>query len=306
MYFLLTHLLDRNQHPIVDEKVVEPLTFENSNEYAVVTGLYTDAFATAVATLGHTLNAANSTAARILLYLPERVSPRALCVATASGFRPHAVARIPPPHAGVHRHFLDQYSKLRLWTLDTIGVRALVYLDADTLVRRNFDELFSLPYAFAAVPDVFLDSRAFASSFNAGVLFLRPDSAVFEDMLPKIATAAYPAEDAEQSFLNHYFGMQALRLPYAYNANLAIKKRQPEMWRHLMAADVRIVHYTLVKPFLTGDYAEVEMEKLDKNVESKKRARGGAFVEEVEEWGRAWRQTRRLYGDVFDQCRSAT
>ncbi|PCH35545.1 glycosyltransferase family 8 protein [Wolfiporia cocos MD-104 SS10] len=274
-----------------------------SSENAIVTSLYTDAFATSVATLGHSLNKVNSSATRLLIYLPEKVSPAALCIATASGFTPHPISRIPPPHAGVHRHFLDQYSKLQLWTLGKLGVKNLVYIDADTLVRRNFDELFALPYSFAAVPDVFLDGRGFAVAFNAGVLFLRPSLDVFRDMVSKIATARYPAEDAEQSFLNHYFGKEALRLPYAYNANLAIKKRSSEMWKDLMG-DARIVHYTLVKPFLQGDYAEVPIEKMEKNIQSKMGKHGGIFTDELNEWAQMWKETKELYGEAFTSCRA--
>jgi hypothetical protein len=55
--------------------------------------------------------------------------------------------------------------KLRLWTLDQIGIKSAVYLDGDTLVKRNFDELPALPFEFAASPDVYLD---------AGVSLSRP------------------------------------------------------------------------------------------------------------------------------------
>ncbi|EPT00391.1 hypothetical protein FOMPIDRAFT_140739 [Fomitopsis schrenkii] len=272
-----------------------------SSENAIVTSLYTDAFATAVATLGHTINNINSSASKIMIYLPDKTSPRAVCIASASGFTPHPVARIPPPHPGVHRHFLDQYSKLQLWDLERLSIKSLVYLDADTLVYRNFDELFSLPYRFAAVPDVYLDERGFSSGFNAGMLFLRPSREVLKDMVSKIATANYPAEDAEQSFLNHYFGKEVLRLPFTYNGNLAIKKRTKAMWEDLKE-NIHVVHYTLVKPFLQGDYAEVPINKLEKNIDSKMGKHGGIFVDELNEWAKAWKETKEKYGDAFADC----
>ena len=194
---------------------------------AIVTTLYTNNFAAAVATLGHSLQKANTTARLIMLYIPDKISEEALCIATSSGFEPHAVTRIPPPRngRGVHRHFMDQYTKLTIWTLDRLGIDAVVYLDADTLVKRNLDELFRLPHNFAAVPDIFLDSRGFTTSFNAGVMFIRTSTDVFHDMVEKIGTASYRAEDAEQSFLNHYYGAEVVRLPYVYNGNQALKKR---------------------------------------------------------------------------------
>ncbi|OCH90579.1 nucleotide-diphospho-sugar transferase [Obba rivulosa] len=290
-----------NNQPIVDVPFLATTPHLDPKENVIVTSLYTDAFATAVATLGHTLNKANSSAGRLLLYLPDKISSRALCIATASGFVPHQVPRIPPPHKGVHRHFLDQYSKLNLWGLDAIGVKSVVYVDADTLVRRNFDELFSVPFSFGAVPDVYIDDPGFILGFNAGVLFLRPSTQVFDRMIAQIGTANYRTEDAEQSFLNHFYGPQAVRLPYAYNANLAIKRRKPELWEDLKK-EARIVHYTLVKPFLQGDYAEVPIEKLEKNIAKKSNVWSGLFREEVEEWGEAWRETYQQYGAAIDEC----
>ncbi|EMD32925.1 glycosyltransferase family 8 protein [Gelatoporia subvermispora B] len=287
--------------PLVDgDSVNHLLTSEN----AVVTTLYTDAYALAVVTLGHSLNQVNSTARRIVLYLPEQVSPRALCIATSSGFDALPVARIDPPE-GVNERFLDQYTKLRLWTLDQHGIKSVVYLDADTLVLGNFDELFSLPYTFAAVPDIFLDHRGFILSFNAGVLFLRPSTSVFEDMLTKVGTAEYPRHMAEQAFLNLYYAANAVRLPYVYNANLAIKSKKVIVWEDIWT-QTRIVHYTLVKPFLDdADWSlAVEIERMDDVVNSKIGNQwGGLFDPELEAWARAWRDTRRTYEDAWATCK---
>ncbi|EMD32928.1 glycosyltransferase family 8 protein [Gelatoporia subvermispora B] len=298
--------LDNYQHlnsqPIVNAAFMSTTTPVNSNENMIVTSLYTDAFAPGVATLGHTLNKVNSSAGRLLLYLPEKISSRALCIATSTGFIPYPIKRIPPPYEGVHPHFLDQYSKLTLWSLDSLGVQSLVYLDADTLVQRNFDELFSVPFNFGAVPDVYIDEPGFTLGFNAGMLFLRPSSSVFERMVAQIGTANYRAEDAEQSFLNHFYGSEAVRLPYAYNANLAIKRRKPELWVDLKK-EARVVHYTLVKPFLQGDYEEVEVTQLEKNVVGQYGAWGGLFKEELDDWAEAWRETLQLHGTMIAECR---
>ena len=294
--------LPRNTHPIVEPAALaafgKPV---NHNEDAIVTGLYTDAFASAVATLGHTLNtAANTSAARLLFFLPDKVSPRALCIARTSGWEPVPIARIAPPFRGVHRHFLDQYSKLTLWALDRRGVRTAVYLDADTLVRRPLDELFRLPFAFAAVPDVYARAPGYALDFNAGVLVLRPNSTVFADMVARIASARYPALEAEQAFLNVYFGAEAARLPYAYNANLAIRERTPALWAALQR-EARVVHFTKIKPFLQGDYAEVPLAELERNAERVAR-RKPLWKDDAREWIEAWRATKEAYGAEFEKC----
>ncbi|KAI0685811.1 nucleotide-diphospho-sugar transferase [Cerioporus squamosus] len=264
-----------NTHPIVEERALSSFKPPNPRDNAIVTGLYTDAFATAI-------------------------SNRALCIASVSGWEPLPIERIAPPHSGVHRHFLDQYSKLHLWTLDQRGFESVVYVDADALVRRNFDELFRLPFTFGAVPDVYTTAQGYVTSFNAGVLFLRPDSELFTDMVAKIATARYPAEQAEQAFLNLYFGAEALRLPYAYNANLAIKKRTPALWDALQD-EMRIMHFTMAKPFLQGDYDEVPLNKLERNAEKVARKKP-AFKREIVEWLEAWHETRRVYRSKLDKC----
>lgn len=277
----------------------------NSQKNAIVTTLYTNNFAAAVATLGHSLKKTNTTARLILLYLPDKISEEALCIATSSGFVAQPVARIPPPRhgQGVHRHFQDQYTKLTLWTLDKQGIEAVVYLDADTLVRQSIDELFRLPYNFAAVPDIFLDSRGFSLSFNAGVMFVRPSTEVFNTMVEQISTASYRAADAEQSFLNHFYGAEAIRLPYMYNGNQAIKKRSPKLWAGIVQ-ELRLVHFTMVKPFLGRDYAEVKLKDLDNHVVQQARNKGGIYKEEILWWRDTWQETRKLYGGEMSLCRN--
>ncbi|OBZ65706.1 putative prephenate dehydrogenase [NADP(+)] [Grifola frondosa] len=229
----LDHYQRLHTKELVNSALMDSSHRPNQNEDAIVTSLYTDDFAFAAAILGHSLNRVNTTARRILMYIPDQVSPHALCIATATGFTPHPVTRIPPPEGGrgIYSHFADQFTKLKLWELDRFGVKGAVYLDADTLVLRNFDELFGLPYDFAAVPDVY--DNGFAVSFNAGVLLMRPSSALYRQMVANIETAWYWRHEAEQAFLNAFYGAQALRLPYAYNVNLAMKQRSLGLWEAL-------------------------------------------------------------------------
>ena len=225
-----------------------------------------------------------------------------LCIASATGFHPHPVARIEPPDAGagVYPHFIDQYTKLRLWELDAHGARAVVYLDADTLALRNFDELFTLPYTFAAAPDVYTNRKGFWLHFNAGVLFLRPSSARFREFLQLLDAAPYDRHEAEQAFLNTFYAKDALRLPYAYNANLAIKVRTPRLWDALQP-EMRIMHYTMAKPFLQGDYDEVPIDQLEKNAARVAR-KLPEFKEEIIEWIEAWKETKRSYSTKLARC----
>ena len=296
-----------NPNPLLNDEFYQSLRHPQSEETAIVTDMYTDSYATAIATLGHSLDRVNSTATRLLFYLPEHISLDALCIATATGFIPHPVSRIAPPHngEGTNKRFLDAYSKLNLWTLADAGFTAVVHLDADTLVLRNFDELFSLPYRFGAVPDVYVGTHGFALEFNTGVIWARPDTAVFRDMLEKMRTLSYDGLQADQAFLNQYYAASAVRLPYAYNANLAIKKRKPAMWEDLWKR-ARIVHYTLVKPFLAeadnSGNTVLPIEDVEANVYARMGEFDGAFKEELLEWLGQWKETYAKYGDKLREC----
>lgn len=178
-----------------------------------------------------------------------------------------------------------------------------MYIDGDTLVRANFDELWQLPFNLAAVGDIYGDKRGFTLSFNAGVMFLRTSSAVRDDMLSKIGTADYKHDDAEQGFLNLYFGTQVARLPYIYNANLAIKRKDEAIWASMMP-HARIVHYTLVKPFLDDDEAaSVDAKDYDEetrlSLERKKAMDGGLWRDEMAWWERAW---QRMNAELEGKC----
>ncbi|GLB39799.1 putative glycosyl transferase family 8 [Lyophyllum shimeji] len=266
---------------------------------AIVSTLYSDSYAIGVAVLGHSVRRANVTGRLLLPHLAGRVSEQALCITRAVGWEPIAVPFIPPPHdgKGVYHRFVDQYTKLNIWGLDKHRVEQAVYLDADTLVLRNFEELFDVPFNFAAVPDIYGDKRGFTVNFNAGVLVFRPSSTVLETMKEKLETAQYPLKQAEQSFLNLVFSATALRLPYAYNANLAIKRSSPAMWKG-MRDEMRIVHYTLTKPFV-DEWAskpklmdEGELRRfMDRTAES----HDGLFAEEVGWWREAY---DRMMDDV--------
>lgn len=247
----------------------------------------------------------DSRARLIVLYIPSQVSSHALCIASSTGFKPHPVDRIAPPHdgQGVLYRFVDQYTKLTLWTLDQLGIKSLVYLDADTLVKHNFDEMFTLPWNFAAVPDVFLDHRGFVLGFNAGVLFLHPNTTTFNHMISQLSTASYNPADAEQSFLNQYFGAESVRLPYLYNYNVAIKKRAPLLWNTLWDG-AKIVHFTLAKPFLTmPNYIPVAWNDMERHVkEQAKNWNGGFFSEEITWWGEVFSEMKTVYDAELGGC----
>jgi hypothetical protein len=280
-----------------------PTNTTDPDSRAVVSALYNDLFTIPVANLGFSLQNAGTNARRILFHIPGRLSARALCIVSAAGWEPLEVEQIPPPRngKGIGYRFGDQYTKLHLWSLDTVlGVNRVVYLDADTLVRRNFDELFDLPFPFGAVPDVY-GNLGFKLNFNAGVLVLHPNHTTYESVLARIADARYPPGEAEQAFLNLYFGADAVRLPYVYNANLAIHDRTPALW-DAMRDETRIVHYTSPKPFPKDGKEIVDGARLERSVEKARRQRGGIHAEEIDWWMDSYRHFRQQNRMVLEQC----
>jgi hypothetical protein len=84
------------------------------------------------------------------------------------------------------------------------------------IIQCNLDELL-----FGAVPDVYGNAR-----FNVGVVVLQPNDTTFESMCTCIADAHFPPVEAEQAFLNLYFGAEVVPLPSVYNnVNLMIRER---------------------------------------------------------------------------------
>ena len=266
-------------------------------EKAIITSLYTDAYGVAVSVLGYSISKTSTSARRIAIYLPEKVSNFTLCRVKSAGWEVLPVEYIPPPDGGegVFWRFLDTYTKLRIWTFDQppTSLKSIVYLDADTLVKQSFDELFDIPFVISATPDVYVE-RGFRIEFNSGVLAIKPDSRVFDDMLTKIYRNDYFHGDADQGFLNFYYSQQAVRLPHVYNGNLAIKGRSRQYWDAIQD-QMRVVHFTLTKPFDTapkcGDAGEAckveeiwDTERHKRFVETAKKERNGDYKEEIEWW----------------------
>ena len=296
----------RNPFPMIHEVKSGEIA---TDQRAVVSSMYTDSYVFPLAVLGHTLKRHRVNARRVLIYLPDRVSNRTLCFVKEAGWELHPVTLIPPPHQGkgIHHTFVDQYTKLTIWTLDKIGIKTAVYLDADTIVRRNFDELWNLPFEFGAVPDIWIGNPGFTAGFNAGILFFHPSTRIFEDMVSKLETTDFRLKDAEQSYLNHYFGAESVRLPYAYGGNLAIKERSPEMWK-AMQADMRIVHYTVVKPFdsetkcpdgMCDQTLVYDLKKQEDWLEKAKTKWGGHFAPELTWWEDSFNS---VMGEIGNLC----
>ncbi len=178
---------------------------------AVVSAIYNENYVIAVEVLGYSLRRMNIQADLILFYIFNRLNQSTLERCRKAGWHLWAVERINPPRfAIIYPRFYDQYTKLRIWSM--VGYDRVLYLDADTLVIRDINELF-IGTIFEDNQDTLLGvvedtwQGRLGPNFNAGVLLIRPNMTIFEDMLIKMHNmAAYGSFWAEQGFLNWYFG----------------------------------------------------------------------------------------------------
>jgi alpha-N-acetylglucosamine transferase len=174
--------------------------------------------------------------------------------------------------------FAEVWTKLAAWGLTEF--ERVVFLDADMLVTKNMDELFSLhlpdgaiaachacrcnPNRIASYPpswtpancfythlrgsDHVLEPGATDDYLNGGFLVLSPDGAVLADMVARLAAvddlSRYPF--AEQDFLNEFYRDRWHPMPYVYNALKTLPHQHPSVWD---MASVKNIHYIIDKPW---------------------------------------------------------
>lgn len=136
---------------------------------------------------------------------------------------------------------LDNFAKLRLW--QHVEYRKIVFIDADAIVLRNVDRLFSYP-EFSAAPNVY-ESLADFHRLNSGVFVANPSEDTFADMLARLdqPDAFWPRTD--QTFLQAFFP-DWHGLPVFYNMLQYVWFNLPELWDW---KSIAVLHYQYEKPW---------------------------------------------------------
>jgi hypothetical protein len=182
-----------------------------------------------------------------------RVSEYPLIALTPSTYRIPDVQVLPPNMVLMHAprirnmlfdkshqdRFKFTYSKLGVFALTFLN-RA-IYLDADTIVLQNVDDLFDRD-GFCAAPDFGLALRA--TTFNSGVFGFTPSAEVFQDLIYENGKLE-SYDGGDQGFLNTYFD-EVDWLDSSYNT----------LWRMLESnpgvtdiSAIRVLHYVGPKPW---------------------------------------------------------
>ncbi|KAG5044408.1 hypothetical protein JHK87_008323 [Glycine soja] len=254
---------------------------------AYVTLLYGDEFLLGVRVLGKSIRNTGSNKDMVVL-VSDGVSDYAKSLLRADGWivemisllanpnrvRPKRSRRFPDPvNTSLEYDFVPYFPSI--WPIGRSGSWAslqllgcknqypqVVYLDADTIVVRNIDDLFKC--------GKFCANLKHSERLNSGVMVVEPSATLFNDMMSKIkTTASYTGGD--QGFLNSYYS--GFPNAHVFEPNLSSEvlssRPIPEMERlsTLYNADVglymlankwmvdenelRVIHYTLgpLKPW---------------------------------------------------------
>lgn len=207
-----------------------------------------DTYLPGVEVLGKSLQASGSRMPKIAMVTKD-ITPAARGRLLDEGWELRAVEPIgnPTKDTLLFPRFANVFTKLRAWEL--VDYDRVVFLDADTLVLQNVDDLFERS-KFAAAPDFFLPDH-----FNSGVMVLEPSEDTFARMMVALS-ASGTYDGGDQGFLNSFYpDWYAMpvehRLPVGYNMAHFIYQflRGHETLKSTLERDAKIVHYMLQKPW---------------------------------------------------------
>ncbi|KFV68964.1 Glycogenin-1, partial [Dryobates pubescens] len=130
------------------------------------------------------------------------------------------------------------FSKLHCWTLTHYS--KCVFMDADTLVLCNVDELFDRE-EFSAAPD-----SGWPDCFNSGVFVFRPSLKTY-NLLLRFAAEHGSFDGGDQGLLNSFFSNWATadigkHLPFLYNLSSSAVYTYIPAFNHF-GRDAKVVHF---------------------------------------------------------------
>ncbi|CAN7096832.1 unnamed protein product [Brassica rapa subsp. narinosa] len=155
-----------------------------------------------------------------------------------AGWKLRQVERIRSPFSKKDSYNEWNYSKLRVWQVTDYD--KLVFIDADFIIAKNVDYLFSFPQLSAAGNDKFL--------FNSGVMVLEPSACLFKElMLNSFKIKSYNGGD--QGFLNEYF-VWWHRLSKHVNTMKYFGAESKNSQKRHLPDNLEGIHYLGLKPWL--------------------------------------------------------
>lgn len=146
------------------------------------------------------------------------------------------------------------FSKINAWRL--VHYTKCVFLDADTLILQNVDDLFERE-ELSAAPDV-----GWPDCFNSGVFVFEPSYRTFCDLL-ELSRQTGSFDGGDQGLLNLYWSDWSTKdirhhLPFTYNVTPNVTYGYAPAF-HRFGQNVRIIHFIgSVKPWQHRYLREVD------------------------------------------------
>jgi len=126
------------------------------------------------------------------------------------------------------------FTKITLWKQTQF--RRIVYVDADMVALRAPDELFDLPQAFSAAPDI-----GWPDIFNTGLMVLNPNMGDYYALLA-MAQRGISFDGADQGLLNMHFKNTFNRLSFTYNVTPSAHYQYLPAYRHFQSS-ISMAHF---------------------------------------------------------------
>jgi len=184
-----------------------------------VTYLGSDNFLPGILALDYSLKKFNP-GAELLVLAVEDISPDIISLLEKNSFHIRKIQEIKNPYQPEweERGLRCMFSKLKIFDLTEFD--KVVYIDADMLVCENIVPLFDAPHMSAVIAGAVIPENSNWTKLNAGMLVVKPDRNLFDDMLSKIGTLESEAKE-DQSFLHSYYpewpGDTTLHLDQKFN-----------------------------------------------------------------------------------------
>ncbi|KAM7276405.1 hypothetical protein ACFE04_018271 [Oxalis oulophora] len=163
----------------------------------------------------------------------------------AAGWKVRTIRRIRNPKAEKDAYNEWNYSKFRLWQLTDYD--KIIFIDADLLILRNIDFLFSMPEISTTGNN--------GTLFNSGVMVIEPSNCTFKLLMDHInEIESYNGGD--QGYLNEIFTWWhriPRRMNFLKHFWIGDEKEVKQMKTQLFGADpavLYVLHYLGMKPWL--------------------------------------------------------
>ncbi|KAI1288040.1 Glycogenin-1 [Halotydeus destructor] len=264
--------------PNAQDLVLFLLSHDEAAAQAFVTLATNDTYALGALVLASSLQRVGTTKAKVVLITPEvSLEMRSLLAAKFDlveqvdviDSKDEAILKaMKRPELGV------TLTKIHCWSLTQFT--KCVFLDADTLVVQNVDELFEKE-ELSAVPDI-----GWPDCFNSGVFVYVPSEDTFKQLVQLAATDG-SFDGGDQGLLNQFFSNWntsdiSRHLSFVYNMTLVSTYSYTPAFKRF-GANVKIVHFLgSLKPWLFG------YDPKSKTVQQPSSSSSSQQLEHVQKW----------------------